>query len=413
MKHHPLLPDSNRESLAEKISDYLKELCETIPNRHLGSPGNHAATDFFTRIVKRFGFACKGNDFNCLDWEPGPAYIEAAGDLFDALVSPYSRSCDLTAPLVEVSGFDELKRETIGKKILLIHGELAAEQLMPKNFPFYQPESHKKIIAALEKKKPAAIIAATSKNPELAGALYPFPLFEDGDFSIPSVYMTEEEGTRLLSHCGKHIALRIDSRLIHSTSRNVIASKGIASGNRLIFCAHIDSKKNTPGALDNAGGVATLLALAELLKDYSKPPIVELLAFNGEEYYSAPGQVQFLEENESRLEQISLAVNLDGAGYKKGRSCFSFYECSGALAEQTAKILSNHSGLIEGPLWYQGDHMVFTSRGIPAAAITSEEFAEIWRYIAHTENDTPDLVDPLKLAEIALALKDLILAGTT
>ena len=34
-----------------------------------------------------------------------------------------------------------------------------------------------------------------------------------------------------------------------------------------VLCAHIDSKLNTPGALDNAAGVVTLLLLAELLAD--------------------------------------------------------------------------------------------------------------------------------------------------
>ena len=40
----------------------------------------------------------------------------------------------------------------------------------------------------------------TDRNPELVGALYPFPLFEDGDFDIPSVFMTGDEGLRLAKH---------------------------------------------------------------------------------------------------------------------------------------------------------------------------------------------------------------------
>ncbi len=44
---------------------------------------------------------------------------------------------------------------------MLVRGELAREQLMPKNFPFYQPEEHQRIIHLLEAQKPLAIIAAT------------------------------------------------------------------------------------------------------------------------------------------------------------------------------------------------------------------------------------------------------------
>lgn len=36
----------------------------------------------------------------------------------------------------------------------------------------------------------------------MMGALYPFPLFEDGDFDIPSVYMTDVEGERLAAYAG-------------------------------------------------------------------------------------------------------------------------------------------------------------------------------------------------------------------
>jgi len=69
----------------------------------------------------------------------------------------------------------------------LLKGAICAEQLMPKNFVFYNPDHHKRIYALLEKKKPAGIIAATEKKPEMVGALYPFPLIVDGDFKA-SIY---------------------------------------------------------------------------------------------------------------------------------------------------------------------------------------------------------------------------------
>ena len=86
--------------------------------------------------------------------------------------------------------------------------------LMPKNFVFYNPEEHQKIIALLEKGEPKAIICATGRNAALAGGVYPFPLIEDGDFNIPSVYMTEEEGKKLIQYAGKNIFLESRSRRI-------------------------------------------------------------------------------------------------------------------------------------------------------------------------------------------------------
>jgi hypothetical protein len=46
----------------------------------------------------------------------------------------------------------------------------------------------------------------------------------------------------------------------------------------------------------------------------------------------------------------------------------------------------------------------------PALAITSEQFSYLSTYITHTEKDSPDLVKPTKLVEIALALHELLLA---
>lgn len=56
--------------------------------------------------------------------------------------------------------------------------------LSPKDYPFYYPDEHKNIITLLEQKQPAAIIAVT--GPTTLNGKDPFPLFEDGNFLIPS-----------------------------------------------------------------------------------------------------------------------------------------------------------------------------------------------------------------------------------
>lgn len=108
-------------------------------------------------------------------------------------VSPYSLGFEGTARLAGAPSIQELEKGNSQDKLLLLSGEIAKEQLMPKNFVFYNPEEHRRIISALEKSGAKAVLCATGKNPSLAGGVYPFPLIEDGDFDIPSVFMTEEE----------------------------------------------------------------------------------------------------------------------------------------------------------------------------------------------------------------------------
>jgi len=56
--------------------------------------------------------------------------------------------------------------------------------------------------------------------------------------------------------------------------------------------------------------------------------------------------------------------------------------------------------------------MVFTQQGVPAVALTSTDLGQMMQHITHTPNDSPDKVDPQKLAEAALALRDLVMALT-
>jgi aminopeptidase YwaD len=344
-----------------------------------------------------------------MDWRQDGARLEVAGAQFDVQASPYTLGCRVRAPLAVASTVEELEAVEGGGKVLLIHGELAKEQLMPKNFSFYNPEHHQAIYGLLEAQGPLAIAAATSRNPELAGGLYPFPLFEDGDFDIPSVYMKDKEGARLATHAGQEVELDITAERIPAKGCNVIALKGPGEGRRVVVCAHIDAKLGTPGALDNATGIVVLLLLAELLADYSQALGVELVAFNGEDYYSAPGQVQYLSRNRERFAEIVLATNLDGAGYYKGNTAYSLYDCPPEVASLIHSAFSVCANAVEGEQWYQSDHTVFVQSGVPALAITSDSFTELWTKVAHTPRDRPDIVDSGRLADIALALRELVL----
>jgi len=402
------LENSDLNYLTEKIESYLKKICVDIQDRHVGSKGNQDATAFFEKTIKSFGFDTETPQFDCIDWTFGEIRLEVNNESIEAFASPYSLECNIAATLTAVSSIEELKANDLSNKIILIHGELAKEQLMPKNFPFYNPDFHKKIIGLLEQKKPAAIIAATGMNPDLVGAMYPFPLFEDGDFNIPSAYIKDIDAKRMLKSLNKNIKLVIDSKRIPSKGNNVIARKGDLGNPRIIICAHIDAKKGTPGALDDGGGTATLLALAELLKNYNGSKCLEIIAFNGEDYYDAPGQKQYLEIYKSTIDKIYLAINLDLVGYLNGKTEFSFYEFDENIKFSISEKLKKRDGISEGEAWYQGDHMIFILNQRPAMTFISENYKDLMQEIVHTKKDTIALVDYHKLAELALCLKDII-----
>jgi aminopeptidase YwaD len=397
------------KTLATLAKDHLNRLCFEIPTRRVGSEGNRAATAFFAEAAHAHGFRTETPDFECIDWITEGASLAVGEARFEVHASPYSLGVRADAPLVVISTLAELEAVEAARRVLLVRGELTREQLMPVNFPFYNPEEHRQILGLLQAANPKAIVAATSRNPELAGAVYPFPLIEDGDFDIPSVYMTEEEGIRLAAHAGRAVSLDSRARRIPSRGCNVIARRGAGGPGRAVVCAHIDAKRDTPGALDNAAGVTVLLLLIELLADYRASLGLEIVAINGEDYYAAPGEISYLEQNRGHLGDIVLSVNLDAPGYHQGDASYSLYGCPEPLSSAIRATFSGRAGIAEGDAWYQGDHMIFVQNGVPALAITSERFMEIETTVAHTALDRPELVDPQKLAAVALALRDLVL----
>ena len=400
----------DNSELTGRAKAYLDRLCNQIPNRRVGSDGNRLATHFFAETITSFGFEVECPEFECMDWQSQGALISADGESHTAQVSPYSLGAQVKAPLIAACSVAELEARDISNKILLMRGELTKEQFLPKNFPFFQIEQQQRVIRFLEEKKPLAIITATTRNPEMAGGLYPFPVFEDGDFDIPSVFINDEEGARLAECVGQGVALQIRAKRISSRGCNVVARKGDNTDRRVVHFAHIDAKTGTPGALDNGAGIVTLLLLAELLKDYQDDKSIELVALNGEDYYSNPGEQLYLQQNEGKFHEILLGINIDGLGYIKGKTAYSLYECPPGITRIAEKVFEDDEVFLAGEPWFQGDHALFLMNGCPALALTSELVGELMMEFVHTEKDTPEIVDPKKVARTAFGLHQLLLA---
>ena len=396
------------DQLAQKAEIYLQKFCTEIQTRRLGTEGNRESTHYFKAVMDNLSFETEQQSFDCMAMLQGDIELTANNMSFKAYISPHSVGCNIKAELAIAINLEQLKSINAEGKILMLSGEIAKEQLMPKGFIFYNPEEHQEIYRLLEEKKPAAVITATTKNPDAVGAIYPFPMIEDGDFNIPTAYMSAEEGHKLASHSGNQIELIMESVRLEAKGENIVARKG-SMDKRVVVCAHIDTKENTPGALDNASGVSILLLLAELLEDYQGRLGIELAALNGEEYYNTPGQNTYLKLAVGTYESILLAINLDDIGYYKDRSAYSLYEVPDAIADSVRRVYAKREGFFEGPAWYQSDHGIFIANGIPAMAITEESFLELLSEITHSEKDTPEIVDPNKLVENAQGLFDLIM----
>lgn len=399
----------DKKALTEKIKSHLQVLCSEIGERRVGSEENRKATAYAKKVFEESGWQTESTQLSVIDWKTEGTTLTCGDQSFEIFSSHYSLGCSVQGELVAINTLRQLEQTSIQDKIVLLYGEIASQQIAPKNFPFWNPKEHQHIISVLEKGNPKTLISATERSSETAGGIYPFPLFEDGDFDIPSVYMKDIEGERLLACAGKTVELISKAERISSTGFNVIGRKSEQAKNLIVITAHIDTKIGTPGAIDNGTGVAIVLALAELLKDYAGNPI-ELVIFNGEDYYAAPGQINYMEQNKGRFNDMLLNINIDGAGYKEGLSFFSPFELPENILDTLHEILWNSPELKEGLPWYQGDHSMFLQNGCPAIAVSSQWFIENFanQEITHTPKDNLSIVNYERVAECSLGIAELV-----
>ncbi len=381
------------------------------PDRRPGSPGNDVATGYVAADLARSGWQVSEQTFDVLDWSGTPGTVRVGRQQWNLHPSPYARGAETGGPLVVARSRDDLDADLSGRVVLLV-GDLASEPLTPIDYPFYANEDHAALVRALVEARPRVVLAGTGKAPDTAGALEPFPLIEDGAFPIPTANLRVADAEALAAHAGDRVRVEVTAHRWPSHARNVVARLG-NPGRRVVLTAHVDTKPGTPGALDNAAGVVTLLLLARevrnRLDDEALAAVgVEVAVLNGEDYYAAPGEQAYLAEYADTVSEIVLAVNIDAAGYRVGATAYSLYGADEPLERTVRQALSAHPRLVEGPAWYSSDHMVFAQRGVPALALTTDQLATVLNDVVHSPHDTPAQIDVTLLVDQARALADLV-----
>ncbi len=205
-------------------------------------------------------------------------------------------------------------------------------------------------------------------------------------------------------------------------------------GNIIVVGAHYDTVLESPGANDNASGVAALLELARLLRHEKLQRSIRFVAFTNEEppfYFSEDmGSRHYAKRSREKNEQITAMLSLETVGYyaeQPGSQRYPFpfslfypdradfiafvgNTTSKKLVRQsiesfrrTAKLPSEGlaaPGFITGIGW--SDHWSFWKAGYPAIMITDTAFFRYAPY--HTQSDTPEKLDYARMALLVQGL---------
>ena len=96
-------------------------------------------------------------------------------ETFKLLVGAYSLGCDVQAPLATFSTIEELEAAEVSDSIILLRGDLVKEQMMPKNFPFYNPDHHRRLVGFAGGETAAGRYCRHRSGPRPGGRGLPLP----------------------------------------------------------------------------------------------------------------------------------------------------------------------------------------------------------------------------------------------
>jgi Zn-dependent M28 family amino/carboxypeptidase len=203
----------------------------------------------------------------------------------------------------------------------------------------------------------------------------------------------------------------------------------------IVIGAHYDTVPHSPGANDNASGVAVLLSLAGELADSKPGRTIRFVAFANEEppFFHTPdmGSYAYARRSREQNENITAMIALDGLGYFDDEPNSQSYPLPGLgfaypgraefiglvtrlrdlslLREISAgfkekELIPSESaalpGFLPGVNW--SDHWAFWQHGYSAILITDTLLFRDPYY--HTPSDTPERLSYENMARITSAL---------
>jgi hypothetical protein len=185
---------------------------------------------------------------------------------------------------------------------------------------------------------------------------------------------------------------------VSGSTRNILALLPGVSEETVLLSAHYDSPPTSPGAADDAAGVAVLLEIARAL--HAGPPLQRtvLFLFNGAEEPGLVGSAAFLEL--AQREQVRAFVNVEAAG--AGGKAALFQVDGGMTALHAyARVPSPHGTVVAEELFaVLGANITDFDAYAPTAAVGVDQALYLDGYAYHTPLDTPARLEPGSLQHL-------------
>ncbi|MCX6646187.1 MAG: M28 family metallopeptidase [bacterium] len=224
--------------------------------------------------------------------------------------------------------------------------------------------------------------------------------------------LADEYGIRTAGTAGERLAANYVAAMLEGygysaiTTEPITLDNGLASRNIyadlpgenpeiILIGAHLDSKPPSPGANDNASGVAVLLELARVFKDAVPPYTIRFAFFGAEEMIDSHVEHHHygsrnMAGDSGLIRQMYAAASIDMVGV----GTELWIDNMGESDDFWRQLIFDTAGEMDLPVhtgehraW--SDHEAFEYSGVPSAWIHWRDDPEY-----HRETDTSDRINP-------------------
>lgn len=396
-----------------QLAATLQSLCDDIGPRWAGTAAEQRAADFIRGRFELFGLdAADLEPFDLRTWHADDAVLRTGasdGALVPVRPCLFCPSVQITARLVDVGfGMDhELDRlaDPLAGAVALID---AAHE------PFTRPRP---VVTRLEALASRGVQAAICWSPHYGRRL---TLMSASDWReelpvhlpLPAVQAAREDMSLLRRSVssGEPVTLTVNAQFDTTTSWNSVARLPGARwpDESIVVGAHHDTTPESPGANDNAAGVAVLLEAARLLAGLNQRAAqpgrtIQFVTFGGEEQ-GLQGSTAYVRAHHGPEPLPRLMLNLDelGVGTMKG-VVLQFPDLRPLIQRQLDELGEGLRCHVLDQFDASGDMFPFARAGIPAAMLWR------WRFVSrhpdaeygHCSSDTAEKLRRRELKEYA------------
>lgn len=369
----PTSPPSNPAARAtnldpDRLLGHAQVLSEEIGPRVAGTAGANAAVDYIAAEFERYGYEVSVDEFTFEGNRFTPGSIVAGEVEIEGLSLAGSAAGEASGPLVfaGLGGDDALAETDVEGRIVVVdRGEIRFGQQ-------YEEAASRGA---------AGLVIVNNEAGELVGGQL------GTEAAIPVVGIASVHRDALLSATEGDLEATIRAWGTESSARNVVARAPRTERCLLLVGGHHDTVPDTPGANDNASGVAHVLELARAMADDGLDPGLCFATFGAEES-GLFGSRALVADFESAGMLPEVMVNFDVTG--RGRTV----EAIGTDRLVARSIeLGDEIGVdvvrSSLPPNTGSDHLSFTEAGVAVLFLGAGNYDEI-----HTPQDTFDELEP-------------------